>query len=170
MPCAALDWHCSQITRLWFHIPHLHVHAVQRFILQIPWPQEAAIMFLHPDHSPASLSLLNRAFVGCHVGVSVGTCEHLSPGACLPRPSSESPQGHTVWLLQSHTGQDWCVFLLHIGPLARGETNSKTLHTASKVLLSSPTPSFTYDVFSLQSCIFQGGNYSSRTMHFIPSE
>lgn len=84
MSPAALDWHGSQITRLQFHIPHLYVHAAQRFILQIPWPQEAAIMYLHPDRSPASMSLLNRAFVGCHVGVSGGTWEHLLPADLVP--------------------------------------------------------------------------------------
>lgn len=97
MSCAALDWHCSQITRLWFHIPHLHIHAVQRFIFQIPWPQEAAIMFLHSDHSPASLSLLNRVFVGCLVGVSGGTWEHLLPAVLvLASYSPESHQLHSV--------------------------------------------------------------------------
>lgn len=165
MSCAALDWHCSQITRLWFHIPHLHIHTAQWFILQIPWPQEAAIMFLHPDHSLASLALLNRAFVGCHVRLSGGTWEHLLPAVLVP--TSPGPllraTSDTLCGCSSHTLQ--CVFLLHIGPSAIGETNCKTAHSQQS---KAPTPFFTYDVFSMQSCIFQGRNYSSRTMYFIP--
>lgn len=151
--CAVLDGHCSQITRLWFHIPHLHICASWRFILQIPWPQEVAIMFLHPGRSPVFLSPLNRAFVACHMGVSSGIWQHLFPADLLPassdpapRPSSPDLPAHRA--LGNRKNKMWGITKGH---------QSKAL-----------TPFFTCGVFSLLSCTLPGGNWSSRTIQLVP--
>lgn len=93
-------------------------------------------MFLCPSCSPASLSPLNRAFVGCHVGVSSGTWEQLLPADLLP--ASPGPP------LRAASPD-----LLHTGPLAIRKTKHETSHEASEAkhrLLSSPMVCFRHSL------------------------
>lgn len=88
---------------------------------------------------------------------------------CLPPQALfwEPPVTHSVAAPVIHWMGLVCISAPHRSVSNRRNKLQDTAHSQQS---KAPTPFFTYDVFSLQSCIFQGGNYSSRTMYFIPLE